>query len=234
MVQHWGRFILIYCHHDCKQIEVWITCDGLGLFCSFVSLFKHQTNKVEAQNIWICLVNNFNQIGYLSENYCKIFRAIYPICFCGHTQINPASDVMFYWCFRLLTCLLCLVSNIKCCSHTVSWWLKKFGNMFVTWIVDKFDYSRRSIVSLKQNLKDYWSERNFPPQISAWWHKLNENALFVQTKCHLKGLNFLIEFSLKPLTKDCRNKNQNLPYFFCKNNFAQYCCTIAQVLWILL
>ena len=56
--------------------------------------------------------------------------------------------------------------------------------MFVTWMVDKFNYSRRSIVSLKQNLKDYWSERNFPPQISALWHKLNENALFVQTKCH--------------------------------------------------
>lgn len=130
VVQHWGRFILIYFHHDRKQIEVWITCDGLGLFCSFVSLFKHQTNKVEVQNIWICLVNNFNQIGYLSENYCKIFRAIYPICFCCHTQIKPVSDVMFYWCFGLLTCLLCLVSNIKCCSHTVSWWLKKFGNMF--------------------------------------------------------------------------------------------------------
>ena len=78
--------------------------------------------------------------------------------------------------------------------------------MFATWMVDKFDYSRRSIVSLKQNLKDYWSERNFTPQISALWHKLNENALFVQTKCHLKGLKLLIEFSLKPLTKDCRNK----------------------------
>lgn len=128
---------------------------------------------------------------------------------------------------------MCLFSYCVLVTEKVWKYVWKYF-MFVTWMVDKFDYSRRSIVSLKQNLKDYWSERDFRPQISALWHKLNENALFVQTKCHLKGLKLLIEFSLKPLTKDCRNKNQNLPYFFCKNNFAQYCCTIAQVLWILL
>ena len=56
---------------------------------------------------------------YLGQNYCKMFRAVYSIYFRVHTQIEPriGHDVLFMFC----PCLLCLVLNLKCCYHTVSW-----------------------------------------------------------------------------------------------------------------
>ena len=56
---------------------------------------------------------------YLGQNYCKMFRAVYSIYFHVHTQIEPriGRDVLFMFC----PCLLCLVLNLKCCYHTVSW-----------------------------------------------------------------------------------------------------------------
>ena len=123
-VRRLGQFIPI-CFGCCKEIELWIRCDGLSFFFPFVSLFKHQTNEVDVQNIWIPLGNNFSQI-HVSWS---MFRAVYSIYFRVHTEIGPriGRDVLFMFC----PCLLCLVLNLKCCYHTVSWWLKKkFGGLF--------------------------------------------------------------------------------------------------------
>ena len=127
-VRRLGQFIPI-CFGCCKEIELWIRCDGLSFFCPFVSLFKHQTKKL------MCKISGFlweiisAKYMYLGQNYCKMFRAVYSIYFRVHTQIEPriGRDVLFMFC----PCLLCLVLNLKCCYHTVSWWLKKkFGSSF--------------------------------------------------------------------------------------------------------
>ena len=57
VVRHLRQFISIY-FHCCKKIQLWVGCDGLILFCPFVSSIKHQTNEVDVQNIWIRLGNN--------------------------------------------------------------------------------------------------------------------------------------------------------------------------------
>ena len=90
---------------------------------------------------------------YLGQNYCKMSWAVYSIYFRVHTQIEPRirRDVLFMFC----PWLLCLVLNLKCCYHTVSWWLKKkFGSSF-------------GILVHYMNDKQTWSLEDFHRQIKA-------------------------------------------------------------------
>ena len=91
---------------------------------------------------------------YLGQNYCKMFRAVYSIYFRVHTQIEPriGRDVLFMFC----PCLLCLVLNLKCCYHTVSWWLKKSLEVYLELFLVHY-----------MNDKQTWSLGDFHCQIKA-------------------------------------------------------------------